>query len=61
MDKNKMANDLYKAIYWYYRRQYAQVTDYIEKENELHNISTKAAEEYCQTNILKLISFLEGK
>lgn len=53
---------LYRALYWYYRYEYAKVIDLFESENKLTNINstTKNSEIYIKKNIERIISTLEG-
>lgn len=56
----QLKEDLYIAFYWYFRREYASVADFVEKENGVKIYSTKNAEIYAQNKIEDLIRKMEA-
>lgn len=56
----QLKEDLYYAFYWYFRREYASVADFVEKENGARIYSTKNAETYAQNKIEDLIRKMEA-
>lgn len=57
----QLKQDLYDALYWHFREEYASVVDFIEKENKIKINYTKNAELYVQEQIEKVIKKMEAK